>query len=81
MSEAWTPITMREVRIVTAAAAGGIRVRGVECAYLVQDATGEAADIAVPTADGLRELISALRPARITFRCTVAERRWWIPAG
>ena len=74
MSEAWEPLTMRAVRIVSAAAAGGIRTRGESFEYLVRDATGEGPDIAVRIADDLLELVPALRPASIALECADAER-------
>ncbi len=67
---------MSDLRIITAAAAGGrIRVRGIECAYLVRDASGLAPDIAVRTIEELRELVPCLRPKRTSLECTDAERR------
>jgi hypothetical protein len=67
---------MSELRIVTAAAAGGsIRVRGTECAYLVHDAAGAFPNIAVKSVEDLRELILTLHPVSIALECTDAERR------
>jgi hypothetical protein len=71
MSYAWG----REIHIITAAAAGGIRVRGIECAYLVRDASGAFPDVAVKTVEDLRELIPALHPVGTTLECTDAERQ------
>lgn len=66
--------TCGSARIVTAAAAGGICVRGTVCSYIIQDLSGGGEDIAIPTAEGLRELLAVLRPAQIEFVCTEAER-------
>lgn len=69
---------MIEVCVITRAALGGcLSALGVECEYVIRDTSGEWSDITVPTAEGLRELLAALRPARIRFRCAPAERLWW----
>lgn len=69
------PMNVQTLRIISAAAAGGrIVVRGNDFAFLVRDDSGATADIAVETADDLRELVPALRPASIALDCTDAER-------
>jgi hypothetical protein len=72
--EPWAPLTVRHARIVTAAAAGGINVRGVECAFMVCDVSGFVPAIAVPTVRGLRELVPCLDAVSIDLECTDAER-------